>query len=333
MISPYFRNNSQVNPQILWVVVGLITIMSVRIIKTAPLQEDPGVETRSLASLSGQTRRGQILENEKHLRTNANKNASAHMTAEDLTAIQADDASVARAAYHTSRVSNRDNDRHMPSVKIECEPTSTETLRQMLGPAFNARYMSISRPYLRPSVGMSLAGGMVGDEPIEIRRRHDPANHHGQFRVPEGFERDLPSDYVSSQHRRHHHGQHRRSASERFLSRVKRAKTSPRRPGGGRGGSPPWQCDSRIVWDDLGSDHFPRFLRTVECTQQDCWFGHYSCVPRAFTVNVLRRKTDACVPVYGNPTGQDDRREIIRYEHEWIFEERSVTFCCDCSAE
>lgn len=78
----------------------------------------------------------------------------------------------------------------------------------------------------------------------------------------------------------------------------------------------PWQCESKIVWTDLGSNYYPRFLRNVECTRQNCWYGHFKCRPKAFTVNVLKRARDSCKDQNG---GQD-----------WVYEERAVTFCCEC---
>lgn len=95
-------------------------------------------------------------------------------------------------------------------------------------------------------------------------------------------------------------------------------------------GERPWKCESQIKWLDLGIDYFPRYLRTVECTKQFCWYGHYACQPRSFTVKILRRRNGECVSsenlhnigVEGIP---GELREL------WIWEERAVNFCCDCA--
>lgn len=79
----------------------------------------------------------------------------------------------------------------------------------------------------------------------------------------------------------------------------------------------PWQCDSQVIWSDLGDNYYPRFLRNVRCTSEKCWFGHFICKPKAFTVNVLKRVRDSC------KDGADNR--------QWVFEERAVTFCCECA--
>lgn len=98
----------------------------------------------------------------------------------------------------------------------------------------------------------------------------------------------------------------------------------------GKGASRQWECESRITWIDLGPDYFPRYLRSVECTSKTCWYGHYKCKPRSFTVKILRRKTGRCtVAKAGNKIGvvglPSDLREL------WVWEERAVNFCCDCA--
>lgn len=90
----------------------------------------------------------------------------------------------------------------------------------------------------------------------------------------------------------------------------------------------PWECEAKIKWLDLGNDYFPRYLRTVECTRHACFYGHFTCTPRSFTVKILRRRRGECVQTKNN-VGIDglhgDLKEL------WIWEERAVNFCCDCS--
>jgi hypothetical protein len=91
----------------------------------------------------------------------------------------------------------------------------------------------------------------------------------------------------------------------------------------------PWECQAKIKWLDLGYDYYPRYLRTVECTRSACFYGHFTCTPRSFTVKILRRRRGECVQTK-NDIGIDglhgDLKEL------WIWEERAVNFCCDCSA-
>ena len=117
----------------------------------------------------------------------------------------------------------------------------------------------------------------------------------------------------------------RRSGSSSTSSSSNRSRRSL---GGAEDEEIPWKCESRVVWEDLGPNYFPRYLRTVECLGARCWFGHFKCSPKAFTVKVLKRQSDECVPV-SLPENSDDDVQV-KYEEEWVFEERSITFCCEC---
>lgn len=92
----------------------------------------------------------------------------------------------------------------------------------------------------------------------------------------------------------------------------------------------PWECEAKIKWLDLGYDYYPRYLRTVECTRHSCFYGHFTCKPRSFTVKILRRRRGECVQTK-NKIGTDglhgDLKEL------WVWEERAVNFCCDCAAK
>lgn len=93
----------------------------------------------------------------------------------------------------------------------------------------------------------------------------------------------------------------------------------------------PWECEAKIKWLDLGYDYYPRYLRTVECTRHSCFYGHFTCKPRSFTVKILRRRRGECAPTKHSQytVGIDglhgDLKEL------WVWEERAVNFCCDCS--
>jgi hypothetical protein len=92
----------------------------------------------------------------------------------------------------------------------------------------------------------------------------------------------------------------------------------------------PWECEAKIKWLDLGFDYYPRYLRTVECTRHSCFYGHFTCKPRSFTVKILRRRKGECVQTK-NKVGTiglpGDLKEL------WVWEERAVNFCCDCAAK
>lgn len=89
----------------------------------------------------------------------------------------------------------------------------------------------------------------------------------------------------------------------------------------------PWFCDSKIKWIDLGDDYYPRWIRTVECVKQSCWYGKYTCAPRSFTIKLLRRQSNKCThskKLLQMGLSSNKSQEI------WIWEERAISFCCDC---
>jgi hypothetical protein len=100
--------------------------------------------------------------------------------------------------------------------------------------------------------------------------------------------------------------------------------------GGSQQSKRPWECEAKIKWLDLGYDYYPRYLRTVECTRHSCFYGHFTCKPRSFTVKILRRRRGECVQTK-NKIGIEglhgDLKEL------WVWEERAVNFCCDCAVK
>nr|CAI5838384.1 unnamed protein product [Callosobruchus analis] len=86
-----------------------------------------------------------------------------------------------------------------------------------------------------------------------------------------------------------------------------------------------WHCKQRIKWLDLGPDYFPRYLKSVECLSETCWFNIYKCRPRSFAVKLLKRRRDRCsaAPV-------DDRRGTSGLPRElrelWVWEERAKIY-------
>ncbi|XP_022656726.1 protein trunk-like isoform X1 [Varroa destructor] len=80
-----------------------------------------------------------------------------------------------------------------------------------------------------------------------------------------------------------------------------------------------WTCERTTEWEDLGDNYYPRYLRKVKCLCDRCWFSHYRCVPRSFTVIILRRIEKKCD--YGKPTS---------IEKEWEFVEKAVPVWCEC---
>ncbi|XP_055692174.1 protein trunk [Lutzomyia longipalpis] len=183
-------------------------------------------------------------------------------------------------------------------VKEEpCGQVSTYVLMEILGPAYNYRYMRLDTP-------------SDGEEDVEVALKRDTMKDLGSFYVADGFVLELddepawtrtPSKFIPAAERI------RRSSDEDPEDRTKRAIDRPN-----------WSCEAHIRWQDLGPDYFPRYLRSVECVQAHCYYGHYDCRPRFFSVRLLRRRKGECAAL------KMDSVDL------WVWEERAVAMCCDC---
>lgn len=179
-----------------------------------------------------------------------------------------------------------------------CPELPETVLKDILGAAFNSRYMSVTPPAeddAKTDEGMKRESNMVpsfyvGNDFAQELGRDEPAWSLSHLDIP--------------------HSDH---------TRVKR-KVPPRQ----------WECESKIAWVDLGPDYYPRYLRSVECTSKNCWYGHYVCKPRSFTVKILKRRKGQCVsPKPGTKVGVEGLpKDLLEL---WVWEERAVNFCCDCS--
>ena len=173
-----------------------------------------------------------------------------------------------RQRHHRARQNGR-------RVKMTCLETPTATLVGRLGPAFNARYMSVDMPHDT----LSSVSASLGESPIASTRRRHPADHpgaassdaHGQFRVDGNYSRTFAKE-----------------SQQTKLDRTKRASRKKAAWNRRRTAKMQWECEQEIVWSDLGADFFPRYLRSVICSQSVCWFGAFECRPRAFTVKVRK---------------------------------------------
>lgn len=236
------------------------------------------------------------------------------------------------------------------SAAGRCAPATTEELREKLGPAYNARYMSIEMPppdpqpppriYVRHTEGFQ-DDDDEGSGSGEADTSYEPWDEGPlSFRVSPDFRQDVGG---AENDGNAHSGWHAGSADYEALSRIPMEHwLRERAAGNDRGGvtrrprvrrdestKKPWGCESHMEWEDLGEDRFPRYLRTVRCLGEECWFTHFRCKGRAFTVNVLRRATSEA-PCAGDASPESLPADL---REEWVFEERAVTFCCDCSKD
>ncbi|XP_052863619.1 protein trunk [Anopheles cruzii] len=237
-----------------------------------------------------------------------------------------------------------------------CQQLPTLVLIELLGAAFNPRYMSIEEPPIADDGDDGTMAGGTGEhhrtgtgsakrnsEPflpfyVDDKYRPEPSNKPA-WEVNHVLEAIPYSAPGASRTRRdlfnavlHDMVEEAKVEPETTPARGKRSFDGKSRARKVTGGSPrPWECESKIRWTDLGPDYFPRFLRSVECTRQNCWYGHYTCQPRSFLVKILHRRTGQCV--------QSDRlRNQIDVDdlpgglcELWVWEDRPVNFCCDCA--
>lgn len=205
-------------------------------------------------------------------------------------------------------------------TEIECESLPKMILTQILGSAFNPRYMSLESPVYKKTVDAAVITA-VGKRASE----DEP-----EFYVDKEFSKiisDKPAwesnvylDLNSEQKRikRQLKQKYYMGSRTNNMQATSSVDDQDRRP---------WFCDSKIKWIDLGDDYYPRWIRTVECVKQNCWYGKYTCAPRSFTIKLLRRQSNKCIhskKLLKMGLSSNKSQEI------WIWEERAISFCCDC---
>ncbi|XP_052850919.1 protein trunk [Drosophila gunungcola] len=195
-----------------------------------------------------------------------------------------------------------------------CAELSIQSLSKILGQAFNPRYMSIDPPgepeeksyqlgYKRSSYELPF----YADSDV-ISVSHFPAWETNHFAMVEKKESSRSKSLRT------------RSA---FMDRV----SHPRIDGFKQR---PWECSSKINWIDLGLNYFPRYIRSIECIARKCWYDHFNCKPKSFTIKVLRRKTGSCIRINDKLILITAEKFENDYTQLWIWEEIAVNFCCEC---
>lgn len=203
-----------------------------------------------------------------------------------------------------------------------CDELPVNILKQVHGPAFDARYMSITEP--------SEKDENIFDPLDTMDRKRNAGTNRPSFYITEdhtellsdkpawSIEWDKFNSQIGTQTRR------KRSlvpiGVEAKLKRNKRENQPAR--------SEPWQCTRVVKWINLGSDYHPSHLRTVECTQPKCYYNMYDCKPRHFSVRILQRRRGACA----DATSLKNYGFTGQYAEVWEWIEVTVNFCCDCVA-
>lgn len=184
------------------------------------------------------------------------------------------------------------------------------------------RYMSIEQPKLEDEVESKNVGGKRGTD--EFKPFYVDDTYAMELSDKPAWEVTHLTDLEKANSQTISEENSNQTRVQRSNSRRRTDEASQQQQG-----KRPWECEAKIKWLDLGYDYYPRYLRTVECTRHACFYGHFTCKPRSFTVKILRRRRGECVQTKNN-IGIDglhgDLKEL------WIWEERAVNFCCDCSA-
>ncbi|KRZ90578.1 Protein trunk [Trichinella sp. T8] len=215
---------------------------------------------------------------------------------------------------------------------ILCPPTSRSRLLLMLGEGYNSRYMSVDKPtdFFMPEFGR-----LDYNWPATNSQKPFPMSPHGNvgelnFKVEAGHQQVLLGNAHNQRILKLLSNPKNRSTivESPKMDKLKReivAGTSWTHDAGHLEQLTrvdlPWTCEEQANWIDLGESRFPRFVRSVTCSSDRCFYGHYRCRPRAFTVKILRRLTANCI--------NDDNGQLVE---PWVFEEFALNLCCQCTA-
>ncbi|KAG4068680.1 hypothetical protein HA402_002371 [Bradysia odoriphaga] len=204
----------------------------------------------------------------------------------------------------------------------KCGNLPPTLLTDVLGAAFNSRYMSIDEPkYWEDDID--------NHQPNSFSTKRNSALVQ-PFYVDDTYALEISNKPAwEVKHATEVHYRDVRSIDSTDVG-LTRSKRDGRRGSRNVRNERPWNCEAKIKWIDLGPDYFPRFLRSVECTKKKCWYNNYVCKPRSFTVKLLRRRNGECVQI--NQLNRITNNELPGDLKElWVWEERAVNFCCDCA--
>ncbi|CDW58442.1 hypothetical protein TTRE_0000675701 [Trichuris trichiura] len=243
-----------------------------------------------------------------------------------------------------------------------CPPTPRKVLLKVLGEAYNERYMSFDVPsqlsYANPKFGV-LEHQLSAANP-EGTSSSLNSEHTSRFRLPFHVQPDYRKVKTPSSYNEAVFGLLGTDAAKLNISSNNKAAfhlmPHPDSPAlqyaqagaeFGLEGSIdlpqplklPWSCEERAEWIDLGPNYFPRFLRNISCLSSHCFYGHYRCKPKAFTVFILRKATQNCLRTNSARLKelnlpvellQDSSRES--WIEIWLFNEVAINFSCQCLA-
>lgn len=95
---------------------------------------------------------------------------------------------------------------------------------------------------------------------------------------------------------------------------------------------PPWKWTESRVWLNLGPNFVPRHVRSVTCSSNRCWFGHFECRPRNYTIKVFEKKPRNSDPILSFKLKGSTNSTVQRprFEDYWEKVDKQVTVACEC---
>ncbi|KAH8408154.1 hypothetical protein KR222_002348 [Zaprionus bogoriensis] len=204
-----------------------------------------------------------------------------------------------------------------------CAELSQKSLSMILGQAFNPRYMSIEPP----------GGGGGGGRSKEDSGKF--GSKRSSFDIPFYADNDVVSVGNFPAWETDHFLYYEKKEEDSLKTKSVQTRNVFGEAKGGYGKpelfkTRPWECSSIINWIDLGLNYFPRYIRSIECIAKKCWYGHFKCKPKSFTIKVLRRKPGSCIHVSDKLIFITSDEYTNDYTQLWIWEEIAVNFCCEC---
>lgn len=253
--------------------------------------------------------------------------------------------------------------------QINCEQLPPRLLANLLGEAYNERYMSINWPVTVDDAGPNKNGESDRNSYSYGKRKAEiiPSFYVDEKLVSDVGDKaawDVSHALETRSKRRRRHSQAMEAAQVSSQSEVKRADvgmqlenttelsndgigkvfegsdsqtTNREKRAYGRGANGdnarklyPWMCEATIVWADLGPDYFPRYIRNVECTKHYCWYKTFICKPKSFAIKILYRRKGICADATNlRKNNAFDFRG--QFGELWKWKEVAINFCCDCA--
>lgn len=227
--------------------------------------------------------------------------------------------SIIKNSNTNTNTNNNNND-------TNCNELPLVILQRVLGPAFDARYMSVNRPLDNENHDYT---DILADPDMYKRDSDDRPSFYVTDEQPQPLS-DEPAWNVQWEkfHGIHKRGRRKRASAMNLMRTGldKDLEDSIGKMERERSQQTPWRCENRVKWIDLGPDYHPSHIRTIECSKQKCYYGQFECRAKNFGVHILRRRRGACASAYNLKS----YGFVGDFAEVWEWVEVAINFCCDC---